>query len=327
MGMPRLPTPLPDALPWIVFTRAEALRARVSDDRLRRADLETLRRGLYTRPGMTIGETDIAAAMCRADRDAVVVGPSAARILGLPLPRSMETWSRGRPVHVSVPGGRRGSDDIVRWRELRLRPDEVLKLGFRRGRAEVPIHERPVSPLRLTTRTRTWRDLGLLLPHWRLVAIGDHLVRRPRAHYEGDRQQPWCTIEDLRRACTGPNARLLRRALEDVQVGADSPMETLLRLAFRDAGLPRPLINRPLVGPDGTHHEPDFQWPEFQVCAEYDGSSHADSEQVERDIRRSRRVRYAGWSEVRLYRKDTDRQCAEAVRLVREELISRGWRP
>lgn len=325
--MPRLPAPLPDTLPWTVFTRAEALRAGVSTDRLRRTDLETLRRGLYTRQDMTIGETDIAAAMCRADPDAVVVGPSAARILGLPLPQFMETWSRRRPVHISVPGGRRGSDRIVRWRDLRLRPDEVLKLGFRRGRASDPAHARPVSPLRLTTRTRTWRDLGLLLPHWRLVAIGDHLVRRPRAQHEDGREQPWCTIDDLRMACTGPNARLLRRAFEDVRVGADSPMETMLRLAFRDAGLPRPLINRQLVGPDGTHHEPDFQWPEFQVCAEYDGFSHAESEQVERDIRRSRRVRHAGWSEVRLYRKDTDQRCADAVRLVREELISRGWRP
>lgn len=325
--MPRLPSPLPTALPWIVFSRAEALRAGVSSDRLKRADLETLRRGLYTKQAMTIGETDIAAALCRSDPDAVVVGPSAARILELPLPRSMETWSRGRPVHVSVPGGRRGSDDIVRWRDLRLHSDEVLRYGFRRGRVSDPAPTRPISPLRLTTRARTWRDLGQLLPHWRLVAVGDHLVRRPRAHFEGEREQPWCTIEDLRRACTGPNARLLRRALEDVQVGADSPMETLLRLAFRDAGLPRPLIYRPLAGPDGTHHQPDFQWPDFRVCAEYDGSSHSDSDQVERDIRRSRRVRHAGWSEVRLYWKDTDRRCADAVRLVREELISRGWQP
>lgn len=326
--MPRLPAPLPDALGWTVFTRAEALRAGVTTDRLRRSDLETLRRGLYTRRGVPIGEMSIAAALCRADPDAVVVGPSAARMLGLPLPRSMEAWTMNRPVHVSVPGGRRGSDRVVRWRDLRLQPEEVLRLGFRQGPATDPSEDRPVSPLRLGARARTWRDLAPLLPHWRLVSIGDHLVRRPRPHQEDGRDQPWCTVDELRRACAGPNARLLRSALEDVRVGADSPMETMLRLAFRDAGLPTPLINRPLIGPDGAElHEPDFQWPQFQVCAEYDGVTHGDPAQVQRDIRRGRRVRSAGWSEVRLSHKDTDRRCSEAVRIVRAELISRGWRP
>lgn len=102
----------------------------------------------------------------------------------------------------------------------------------------------------------------------------------------------------------------------------------MLRLAFRDAGLPEPLLNQPIRTEDGIDlHRPDFQWPQYHLCAEYEGKHHDAAEQVERDIRRARRAQSAGFHEIRLYTGDTQRSCAEAVRIVRAGLEARGWRP
>lgn len=325
--MSRPPAPLPDSVPWRVFTRAEALEAGISRERLRRSDLIRLRSGLLVRAGWELTEADIAAAVCRNDRRAVVAGLSAARMQGIPLPDGNDPWSPDDAVDIAIPGGRRGSDTVVRWRGLVLGAEEVWT-------ATCPLPpgpdgtDMPRARVRLTTRARTWRDLAAELSHEWLVVIADHLVRRPRPALEQRRTAPWCTIGELQRACAGRHAEALRRALVQVRIGADSPRETLLRLAFVRAGLPEPELNVPLVGTDGRRrHSPDFLWPQFRVCVEYEGMHHNEKKQIERDIERSRRVRAAGWVEVRLFSKDVKQDCAAAVRLVRDALTAGGWRP
>ncbi len=326
--MPRPPDPLPSALPWQVFTSAEARNAGVSSDRLKRGDLTRLRRGLQARKGDPVTEASLAAAICRHEGPAVVVGLSAARLLGMPLPRLLESWSLRTPLHVSIPGGRNGSDRVIRWHDFAITPEETQRLTYRQRRSYTSSATAPRSTLRVTNRARTWRDLAQNLPHVPLVTVGDHLVRTPRPDFEPGRELPWCTLEELRAVCTGRHAQALRRALADIRIGSDSPMETLLRLAFIEAGLPEPLINKPLIGADGrARHDPDFQWPQYRVCVEYEGASHKENDQVKRDIRRARQVKSAGWAEIRLYEEDTRRNCAQAIRLVRDELRERGWRP
>lgn len=326
-AMGRPPAPLPPTLPWRAFTRSEALSAGVPSHRLRRKDLYVVRPGLYAVRGSTLTELDVVAALCRADPGAVVVGLSAARIQGLPLPSQNSTWTTRTPVHIAADRGTRNSDRVVRWHNFTFAPGEVRPVSFSLptppGEALIPR-----SRFRISSMARTWRDLAPLLTHLQLVSIGDHLVRRPTPAFDKGRQEPWCTVDELSAACTGRFAAKLRSALADVRVGADSPRETMLRLAFRDAGLPEPLINEPLIGPDGRElHRPDFQWPEHGVCAEYEGKTHNDEEQVKRDIRRARRTRSAGFHEIRLYDEDTRGSCAEAVHIVRDELLARGWRP
>lgn len=316
----RAPAPFPASLPWPVLTRAEALRAGVSPGRLRAPDLARLRPGLLVRGGRTAGETEIVSAYCRSDPEAVAVGLTAARMQGMPLPEHLER-SLPRPrVHISLPQGRVGSDPVVRWHQFVLPPDQVREARF----AVDPLEDGSTvleAPVRLTTRARTWRDLAPDLSEFWLIAIGDHLVRRPRPELEHGRTAPWCTLEELREQCTGRHAATLRAALRAVRVGADSPRETMLRLAFARAGLPDPLLNTPLIGPDGRQlHEPDFQWPAHRVCAEYDGRTHSTPGQVSRDIRRARRVQAAGWTEVRLHSDDIVQECAPAVDLVRAAL-------
>ncbi|WP_422115663.1 DUF559 domain-containing protein [Brachybacterium sp. UNK5269] len=210
---------------------------------------------------------------------------------------------------------------MVTWHDLRLVPAEVDRLSYRMRRSG------RTSPLQLTTPLRTWRDLAAHLPVPALIAAGDHLVRIPRPGLEG-RERPWCTPDELLTVATGRHAGTLREAAAQVRIGADSPKETELRLAFAAAGLPEPELNVPLRGDAGeTRQCPDFQWPQFRVCAEYDGRQHSDRAQVQRDIRRARAVKAAGYAELRLYQKDLENECADAVGIVRAELIERGWRP
>src|SRR5699024_11841478 len=54
--MARYPAPLPPALPWPVFSHAEAMTAGLSRDRLNRSDLQRLRRGLYARRDVNFKE-------------------------------------------------------------------------------------------------------------------------------------------------------------------------------------------------------------------------------------------------------------------------------
>lgn len=311
-----------------MFTRTEALVAKVHAERLRRSDVVQLRRGLFRRRDWPLTERDLALAFCRNDPDAVIVGLTAAHLHDLPLPRDLEPDGSGTPIHVSVPGGRNGSDGTVHWHNLRLANRDVEQRMFAAPHPDGSWDLQVTSPLRLTSRARTWRDLAPLVPFWRLVAIGDSLVRTPRPGLENGRTRPWCTRDELRAQCTGTHAQLLRRALELVRPGADSPMETLLRLAFQRAGLPTPMLNEPLIATDGsTLHEPDFQWPRYKVCVEYEGSSHDESAQVARDIRRQRRASEGGWTELRLYAEDTHSDCAGAIRLVTNQLKKAGWQP
>ena len=319
--MARLPAPIPPTLPWPVLHLRELLDAGMSAQHVRRADLVSLRRGLYARRGIPITEIDVVAALCRADPTLVVVDLSVARMLDAPLPRAMSPWRRGMPVHVNVtdPSRRGSSDSVLRFHARALERDETCR--FRT----------PVSPtgvrsvLPITSPARTWRDLARYLDLGQLVEVGDHLVRTPRRAFEG-RSTPWTSVRELAEHCTGPHSARLRAALADVRAGADSPMETRLRLAFARAGLPAPLLNQPMVAADGRAlHSPDFSWPRWRVCGEYEGRTHSAPDQITKDIARTLRAEAAGWVELRFAAPDAANDCARAVHRTREALLARGW--
>src|SRR5699024_4563813 len=118
--------------------------------------------------------------------------------------------------------------DVVRWRGAVLSDAEVRSTRYSLPRSPDGAAV-PLAPVRLTTRARTWRDLAASLPQPWLVAVADHLVRRPRPRLERGRSTPWCTLEELAQACTGRHAGTLRRALAPVRLSADTAQETLMR--------------------------------------------------------------------------------------------------
>lgn len=342
--MPHAPSPLPEGLTHAVFTAREALEAGASRSRLRRDDLVSVAPGLWALRDRVVTERGIVGALCRRDPEAFAAGLTAARIWGLPLPgvladavteaprqsRVVDGRTTYRPARNSVDGrihmarcdSRPRESALVRWSLLDA---PVVRLVDRRERA---------PGVRLTTRLRTFLDLGPQISLEALVAIGDYLVRRPRPRFEG-RAEPYVTLEELHAAVAeyrGRGARQLRQAVALVRMSSDSAPETALRLAMVAAGLPEPLANAPATEEDHSGRvldlgEPDLHWPEWKVALEHDGPTHLDRAQQSRDIARGDRRMAAGWVELRTSAEDLLHGCRRAVDRVRRELMRRGWRP
>lgn len=249
--MPGRPRPLPPSLPFPVFTTTESRRAGVLPSLLRARDVRAIDRGIWARVGHQVEEVDIVEALCRRDEDCFAMGLTAARLWGIPVPGVLSEQvisSPGRPrrargrsvrrpgdrsvdarIHLADRAGTRHGTALVRWSRSEADP---VRLGSR-------------PAVRLTSRVRTLLDLAGLLREDALVAIRDHLVRRPRPVFEG-RAEPFASVEEIRSAADafhGRGARTLRSAMAKVRVGSDSPAETWLRLALVADGLPEPLAN------------------------------------------------------------------------------------
>lgn len=354
VGMPIPLSPLPASLRGAVFSAEEAQAVGVTRARLRAGDLRSVMRGLWARRDRELTEREIVAALCRRDPAVFAMGLTAARILGFPLPGVLDrqvvapprqrrpTADRsGRGARASGHGSRgrgRGSRGAVVDRRIHLgtagsRGKNTALLRWSLADAEV-ITLRGAPAVRTTTRLRTFLDLAGILERDALVAIGDHLVRRPREAFE-NRSRPYATIDELRAVAAqfrGRGARRLREAVDLVRMSSDSAAETRLRLAMVRAGLPEPLANAPAreVREDGTIvplGEPDLQWEQWKVVLEHEGPTHREPEQVMKDIGRGESRRGAGWAEVRTTYKDLRSDCRDAVTRVRRELERRGWTP
>ncbi|MGX9898687.1 hypothetical protein ACW0JT_00265 [Arthrobacter sp. SA17] len=187
-----------------------------------------------------------------------------------------------------------------------------------------------VDGIPVTTPERTWLDMAEMLTVDELVAMGDSCVRTPRLSLEG-RDVPLCSIADLRRMIDRHKGkrglRKAKEAIKFIRLGADSPQESLLRLALVRAGLPEPELNVPIVSSDGTrHHEPDLSYRKYKIGVEYEGDHHSEEGQIVRDIARSERYAQLGWTEIRISKRHMMEEAKPAVAKVRGALIMAGWR-
>jgi hypothetical protein len=342
--MPPAPRPLPASLRHAVFSTQEALSLGIDVTRLRRDDLRSLAPGFWARRDRVVTEREIVGAPCRKDPRAFAAGLTAARLWGFPLPGSLAEQvveaptgvraSIGRPgrgpgrkridrrIHMARPGSQRRATALLRWSRF---DGDVMRLGD--GRGEAPT-------VRLTSRMQTFLHLGAVLRVDSLIAIGDHLVRRPRPAFEG-RSAPYATIAELTESAarfSGRGATRLREAVAQVRMSSDSPPETALRLAMVAAGLPEPLANARAIqrDADGTLldlGEPDLHWPQWKVALEHEGPTHLDRRQQAKDISHGDRRLAAGWVELRTTADDLRDGCGSAVRKARRELLRSGWRP
>ena len=114
------------------------------------------------------------------------------------------------------------------------------------------------------------------------------------------------TVDDVTRlALAHPGARglpQLRRALDLVDAGAESPRETWLRLLLIGAGYPRPTTQIPVLGPSGRpRYYLDMGWEALQLAVEYDGDHHrTDRAQFGNDIERLEYCNDVGWQVIRV---------------------------
>ena len=93
--------------------------------------------------------------------------------------------------------------------------------------------------------------------------------------------------------------RALRKALDSLvarspELTRSELEERMLALIARH-GLPRPLVNKPVLT-----HEVDFHWPEQRLIVEVDGAAaHLTPTAFEEDRRRDAELQVAGWRVVR----------------------------
>jgi len=122
-----------------------------------------------------------------------------------------------------------------------------------------------------------------------LVVLGDSLVRKGRT-------TPGKLVAAVA-GWTGKGCRAASRAAALVRVGADSPMETRLRLLMVFAGLPEPVVNYIVYDESGRVTKRfDLSYPELKLLIEYDGRQHAeDPRQYDRDITRREELDTEGW--------------------------------
>ncbi len=96
--------------------------------------------------------------------------------------------------------------------------------------------------------------------------------------------------------------RQLRKTLELVDGGAESPYESLTRLLLVQAGFPRPQTQIPIYDEHGyVIARIDMGWPEWRVGVDFEGAHHwTDPWQRAWDVERYAKLPELGWIDVRL---------------------------
>jgi len=177
-----------------------------------------------------------------------------------------------------------------------------------------------VKGVNITTPVRTAYDLARWLPLADAVVAVDALCRH--CHVKPER------IRSVHNRY--PRVRGRRRvepviALADPR--AESPMETRLRLNLVMYGLPKPVPQHWVIGPNGRRARLDLAYPEFSVAIEYDGDHHRNREVYATDRRRDNWLAEAGWLILRFTATDALGQPEAIAQHVRQALHQRSHQP
>ncbi|CAN7362967.1 hypothetical protein [Knoellia sp. LjRoot47] len=243
--------------------------------------------------------------------DVVFSHLTAARLLGLPLPRwtsevvelDVMRDSARPPVERAGCRGHRGLESR----------DVVLAAGLPvTGLADTWVDLAAVG----TPRSLPVDDL-VVVTDAVLMALAERVVVRPgeeewqavaRHHLEReggarpDRRE--VLAEALSRRTSPRGARRLREALHLARVGARSPMETVTRLLVLRGGLPEPELNGAVFGAGGWILEGDLVWRDQRVVAEYQGEHHGGRRQRSHDVARRSLAEDEGWTVVEIWAED-----------------------
>jgi Protein of unknown function (DUF559) len=240
--------------------------------------------------------------------DAVISGWAAAHVLGVP-------WLDGRDPAVS-------DDALLDVLVLRNRDHPPLRRrGLRTLRSAVDVDDIVVADgIRVSSPVRTVFELLRSPPLVEAVASVDAMLNAGLVSIE----QLAAYVRARPRWRGTPFAR---RALGLVDGGAESPMESRLRLIWVRGGLPRPLVNVPVYDRHTGYllGRPDLLDEEAGVVVEYDGAYHRSPDQHRADNSREHRLEQAGLIVIRFDNHDTVRTQAKTL-AVMKEARARGLR-
>ena len=168
-----------------------------------------------------------------------------------------------------------------------------LRIGVRSHTAGLPGHHIDVKGgIPVTSVERTVVDLARTLPFAAAVVTADSALYGKKT-----------TLNRLYRVlldCRGwPGTRSAADVLDFSHPLAESPLESISRVAFRDGGLPPPALQARIAGSRGTIGRVDFLWVEQRTIAEADGAmKYADPGRARSQLRRDTELRRAGYEVV-----------------------------
>jgi very-short-patch-repair endonuclease len=265
---------LPRALESIPFSAAEGLDAGLGRHRMLGSDLSRPFQGVYINTSSPTFEQRCAGLAKRLDSEAFFCGVTAARIIGIPLPRLLE---QEPALHVAVPRPRfRPTGRGIVGHTLTVRNDEL----------------RMWNGLLVTSPERTWCDLGAVLHIPQLIAAGDYLIHE---------ELPITDVEALARSI---RARSGRRGVKRLRVAhpyldprSESPQESKLRYVLVAAGLKGLAANFPIRTSGGYNYRGDLVFPSHKLIIEYQSDQHHNSpEKFRADMTRVSRLQADGWT-------------------------------
>ena len=286
---------IPDQLAHRPFSVSEALDCGISVDMLRGRRFQRLFRGIYVVSDLELTYVQwLRAALLTLPKDAVVSHLSALMLWGFDARRSASlAFSTNTPLVCELPGV------TLHRRRERLSPTTLLGLS-------------------VTGPDRTFVDCATELSFVQLVQVGDWLLH-----------QGLSTPARLSRYCQDrrlSGVRKARRALAYVRPGAESPMETLVRLMLGLAGLPWPDCNVNVRDAAGRFvARVDMLYAEFLVIVEYDGLQHErDPRQRQQDRERREELEALGFRVIVITAEDL-RRPRDIPRRVFAALEARGY--
>ncbi|HET7019042.1 MAG TPA: type IV toxin-antitoxin system AbiEi family antitoxin domain-containing protein [Streptosporangiaceae bacterium] len=255
-----------------------------------RGALTRATRGVYARPQQVrqLTATDhgkfmlrVAAATAIAGGDAVGSHADAAAVHGLALltrPKA-NSISVSRPL--DAPRTKSSHRSLIQLRNSDLpAQDRVIRDG-------VPV----------TSVARTVVDLARTTSLREGIVIADSALHLKQT----TKKELYAVIE---RSARWPGIAQARRAVDFADARSESPLESLARLVFADAGLPTPDLQAWVGGDvagnlDGAGRplgRADFYWPAHSTIAEADGAiKYADPTRAQHQLQRDDDLRQAGF--------------------------------
>jgi hypothetical protein len=168
------------------------------------------------------------------------------------------------------------------------------RTGMRLHAAELPPEHVMVSDtgLRLTTPARTVIDLARTLDFRAGVVAADSALHSKLA-----------TKYELRSAVAACRRRSgigqAEAVVDFADALAESPLESMARVVFRDCGLPAPILQAWLGGTAEPVGRVDFYWRRYRTVAEVDGAiKYADPSRARAQLRRDALLRADGYEVV-----------------------------
>jgi Protein of unknown function (DUF559) len=234
------------------------------------------------------------AASLMLDGRGAISGRSAAALF------NVDVLARGAPVEVTVP------------RSMRLLPPPRMNIM----RSALPVGDtQQWAGMLTTTPLRTAFDIARRPPLFEAVVGVDamltaRLVTRSQLERFGTARKRW------------PGMRQLHKVLVVCDGGAESPMESRLRLVLIAGGLPWPVTQHEVFDPNGAFvARLDLAYPEFRLGIEYEGDHHRDRYTYQQDLRRINALNACGWTVLRFGAADVYRNPGRVVATVRAALI------